>query len=202
MLFKPLRMKASCRYAIAGTLLLLVGGIMIWKRTTDSSHGVRFDYEDRRPLIFSTEPSPTTSKDSKADHGDDGPQWQRTPEIRSPGQAPAPDDAQVRIGFVQKSQDGRSLRIAIQRTPEEHEVLDVQKIQVRLDSLESPEQEDSANAEGIGVQWDTQGRDFLGAAAPRLLVNSEKPIRYVRISLTYDGRELERRVFSVLGKEK
>lgn len=122
--------------------------------------------------------------------------WRRSSEIRSADHVSAPDDAAVRIGFVQADSEGRNLRVSLQRTPAEGEVLEVDKIEVRMEVLETQDQEFPERMEGVEFRWDTQNRDFAGSAAPRLLVESRKPIPFVRVTLIYDGRQLERRLFA------
>ena len=108
----------------------------------------------------------------------------------------ANEDAPVRIGFVQTSPDLRRWRVSLQRTPAAGEVLDSGKLTIHVDSLASPDDAETNNREDLAVEWETQGRSFEEAAAPRLNVTAEKPLSHVRFSVFYDGTEIERRTFS------
>lgn len=122
-------------------------------------------------------------------------EWRRTAESSAAGLI-ASDDAPVRIGFVQASPDQRRWRISLQRTPAAGEVLDVAKITIKVETLASPGDAETNNREDLSIDWETQGRSFDEAAAPRLNVTAGKPVSHLRVSLLYDGTEIERRTFS------
>lgn len=122
-------------------------------------------------------------------------EWRRTAESAAAGLI-ASDDAPVRIGFVQASPDQRRWRISLQRTPAAGEVLDVAKITIKVETLASPGDAETNNREDLSIDWETQGRSFDEAAAPRLNVTAGKPVSHLRVSLLYDGTEIERRTFS------
>lgn len=122
-------------------------------------------------------------------------EWRRTVESAAAGLM-AKDDAPVRIGFVQASPDQRQWRVSLQRTPATGEVLDTAKITIRVETLASPDDAKTNNRDDLAIEWETQGRSFEEAAAPRLKVTAEKPLSHVRFSVFYDGTEIERRTFS------
>lgn len=124
--------------------------------------------------------------------------WRRTVESAAAGLT-ANEDAPVRIGFVQTSPDLRRWRVSLLRTPAAGEVLDSGKLTIRVDSLASPDDAETNNRDDMAVEWETQGRSFEEAAAPRLNVTAEKPLSHVRFSIFYDGTEIERRTFSATG---
>ena len=121
--------------------------------------------------------------------------WRRTVESAAAGMI-ANDDAPVRIGFVQASPDLRQWRASLQRTPAAGEVLDALKVTIKVETLASPDDAETNNREDLAIDWETQGRSFEEAAAPRLNVTAEKPLSHLRFSVFYDGTEIERRTFS------
>lgn len=122
-------------------------------------------------------------------------EWRRTVES-APAGLNADDDAPVRIGFVQTSPDQRHWRVSLQRTPAAGEVLDADKVAIKVETLASPDDAETNNRDDLAIEWETQGRSFGEAAAPRLKVTAEKPLSHVRFSVFYDGTEIERRTFS------
>lgn len=122
-------------------------------------------------------------------------EWRRTVESAAAGLT-AGEDAPVRIGFVQTSQDQRHWRVSLQRTPAAGEGLDAAKITIHVESLASPDDAETNHRDELSVEWETQGRSFEEAAAPRLNVAAEKPLLHLRFRVFYDGTEIERRTFS------
>lgn len=121
--------------------------------------------------------------------------WRRTVESAAAGMV-ANDDAPVRIGFVQTSPDQRQWRVSLLRTPAAGEVLDAAKVTIQVETLAGPDETQGDGREDLAIDWETQGRSFDEAAAPRLEVTAEKPVKHLRVSLFYDGSEIERRTFS------
>lgn len=121
--------------------------------------------------------------------------WRRTVESAAAGLT-ANEDAPVRIGFVQTSPDQRRWRVSLQRTPAAGEVLDAAKITIQVETLARPDDAETNSREDLAIEWETQGRSFEKAAAPRLKVTAEKPMLHLRFKVFYDGTEIERRTFS------
>lgn len=121
--------------------------------------------------------------------------WHRTIESAAAGMS-AGDDAPVRIGFVQASPDQRQWRVSLQRTPAAGEVLDSAKVTIQVETLTRPDDARGDGREDLAIDFETQGRSFTEAAAPRLRITAEKPVLHLRVKVFYDGTEIERRTFS------
>jgi hypothetical protein len=83
--------------------------------------------------------------------------------------------------------------VSLQRTPAAGEVLAADKLTIHVEALASPDDAETNNRDELAVEWETQGRSFGEAAAPRLNVTAEKPLSHVRFRVFYDGTEIERR---------
>jgi hypothetical protein len=175
------------------TLLLLaviLSGVSRMMRETNSTKGDASPLPEReasaneadKAMLGSPERSPR----------DD---WRRTVESAAAGLT-ANDDAPVRIGFVQTSPDQRQWRVSLQRTPAAGEVLDAAKITIQVETLATADQAQSDGRENLAIDWETQGRSFEEAAAPRLKVTAGKPVSHLRFRVFYDGTEIERRTYS------
>lgn len=121
--------------------------------------------------------------------------WRRTVESAAAGMI-ANDDAPVRIGYVQASPDLRQWRVSLQRTPAAGEVLDAAKVTIKVETLAGPDEKQGDGREDLAIDWETQGRDFEEAAAPRLHITATEPVLHLRVGVFYDGTEIEQRTFS------
>lgn len=187
--------RLSARRAIVLGLALLLLALVLNRvsrmmRETDATK------DDASPLA---EREASANEDDSAIKGSSdrspGDGWRRTLESAAAGLT-ADDDAPVRIGFVQTSPDQRQWRVSLQRTPAAGEVLDAANITIKVETLAGPDDAETNSRDDLAVEWETQGRSFEEAAAPRLKVTAEKPLSHVRFRVFYDGTEIERRTFS------
>jgi hypothetical protein len=169
--------------------LFIVGGFRLM--SGNSAGKEESSVLERRESPVNGEATSASDASARSVRGD----WRRTVESAAAGLT-ANVDAPVRIGFVQTSPDQRQWRVSLQRTPATGQVLDAAKITIQVETLATADQTHGDGREDLAVDWETQGRRFEEAAAPRLKVTAEKPVSHLRFRVFYDGTEIERRTYS------
>ena len=109
-------------------------------------------------------------------------------------ESPEPAESPVFLGFLQSDPSNTKLRIGLRQ--ENGGRIDDSDLAVSVDLLDAQGQ-NLGEGNAVSTKWETKDGSFQGSPAPILMVDSQEAIAGVSVSLSYKGRQIERRKYTL-----